>query len=56
MTLDQSGNEHPIIEEVGLSSAQPKTEILENMAQPPFDISYQSLAEDVHKTHKRQFL
>ena len=40
MTLDQSGDEHPIIEEVDLSLAHPETKILENVAPPPSDIPH----------------
>ena len=54
MTLHQSGDEHLIIEEMGLSPTQIETQILENMAPPPFDVPYQSLAEDVIEIHKRQ--
>ena len=55
MTFDKSGDEHLIIEEMGLSPAQPETEILENVAPSPSDIPHQSLSEDVHEKHKRQF-
>ena len=54
MSLDQNGDEHPIIEKVGLSTTQLETEILENVAPPPFDIPHQSLSEDVPETRKRQ--
>ena len=54
MSLDQNGDEQLIIKEVGLSLAQLEIEILENMALPPSVIPYQSLSEDVPKTHKRQ--
>ena len=66
LDLEQSGDEHPIteevglsptqpeIEEVGLSPTQPEIEFLENMASSPVDISHQSLTEDVPEPHRRQ--
>ncbi|KAL2466739.1 Uncharacterized protein Adt_42590 [Abeliophyllum distichum] len=64
MTLNQSGyehliteevsDEHPIIEEVVLSPTQLETEFLKNMALSPVDISHQSLPEDVLEPHIRQ--
>ncbi|KAA8525672.1 hypothetical protein F0562_007527 [Nyssa sinensis] len=53
MILDPSGDEPPILEDVGLSPAQPETESLENMVSPPSDIPHQSLTDDVPETHKR---
>ena len=52
-SLDQSGDEHPIIEETGPSPAHPETKLLENMALPPSDILHQSLTEDILEIHKR---
>ena len=50
-TLNQSDDAHPIIEEVGLSPAQPEIEILKNMAPPLFDIPHQSVAPASHQRY-----
>ncbi|KAI9185688.1 hypothetical protein LWI28_009705 [Acer negundo] len=54
MTLNQSGDEHPITEEMGLSPTQHETEFLENMAQSPVDISHKLPTKDVLEPHRRQ--
>lgn len=54
MILDQNCDENQITEEVDHSPTQPETEIHENIATSPADISHQSFIEDVLEPHRRQ--
>ena len=54
ITLDQSGDKCPIIEDKGLSPTMPEIEFLENMALSLSDIPHQSFTENSPKPHRIQ--